>query len=137
MEPSLCESISRLLVDVVKKNSKNKEVDVIENFASQIPVQIIGDPLGIPFDERAPLRNWSLAIPGALAPVVRAGQMQIANGAVAKFKTYLRTLVARCGTETRDSETDVLTRLIVAEDAEELSEKELLQNCIFILNTGH
>ena len=31
----------------------------------------------------------------------------------------------------------MLTRLIIAEDAENLSETELLQNCIFILNAGH
>ena len=96
---------------------KNKEIDVIEDFASQIPIQIIGDLLGIPFDERAPLRNWSLAILGALEPVVSAKQMQIGNKAVTEFKTYLRTLVARRRTEARDPETDVLTRLILAEDA--------------------
>ena len=63
--------------------------------------------------------------------------MQISNEAVDEFKTYLRMLVARRKTEARDPETDVLTRLILAEDAGELSETELLQNCIFILNAGH
>ena len=47
--------------------------------------------------------------------------MQIGNEAVTEFKTYLRTLVARRRTEARDPETDVLTRLIIAEDAENLS----------------
>ena len=93
--------------------------------------------MGIPFDERAPLRNWSLAILGALEPVVSAKQIQIGNEAVTEFKTYLRTLVGRRRTEARDPETDVVTRLIIAEDAENLSETELLQNYIFILNAGH
>ena len=116
---------------------QNNEIDIIDDFASQIPIQIIGDLLGIPFDERAPLRNWSLAILGALEPVVSAKQIQIGNEAVTEFKTYLRTLVGRRRTEARDPETDVVTRLIIAEDAENLSETELLQNCIFILNAGH
>lgn len=137
MQPSLRETISHLLADVAEKNSRNKEIDIIEDFASQIPIQIIGDLLGIPFDERAPLRKWSLAILGALEPVVSAKQMQIGNEAVTEFKTYLRTLVARRRTEARDPEIDVLTRLIIAEDTEDLSETELLQNCIFILNAGH
>lgn len=78
-----------------------------------------------------------MAILGALEPVVSTKQMQISNEAVDEFKTYLRMLVARRKTEARDPETDVLTRLILAEDAGELSETELLQNCIFILNAGH
>ena len=48
MEPSLRETISRLLADVSEKNSKNKVIDVIEDFASKIPIQIIGDLLGSP-----------------------------------------------------------------------------------------
>ena len=59
-------------------------------------------------------------------------EIQTGNKAVAEFKTYLRTLGGHRRTEARDPETDVLTRLIIAEDAENLSETELLQNCIFI-----
>ena len=122
---------------MLRKTQKNKEIDVIGDFSSQIPIQIIRDLLGLPINERAPLRNWSLAILGALEPVVSDKQIQIGNEAVTEFKTYLRTLVARRRTEARDPEIDVLTRLIIAEDTEDLSETELLQNCIFILNAGH
>ncbi len=38
-----------------------------------IPVEVIGRLLGIPRDEREPLRNWSLAILGALEPVLIGG----------------------------------------------------------------
>jgi cytochrome P450 len=137
MEPALRETISRLLDDMAENNSKKGGIDIIEDFASQIPIQIIGDLLGIPFEERKPLRDWSLAILGALEPVVSDNQMRIGNEAVDDFKAYLKTLVSRRRQEDRDPETDVLTRLILAEDAEELSEIELLQNCIFILNAGH
>ena len=43
-------------------------MDVIADFASVLPVQIIGDMLGVPDAERGPLRDWSLAILGALEP---------------------------------------------------------------------
>ncbi|MBV8650551.1 MAG: cytochrome P450, partial [Alphaproteobacteria bacterium] len=36
-------------------------MDVIDDFAAAIPVQLIGDMLGIPQDERGKLRAWSLA----------------------------------------------------------------------------
>jgi len=45
-------------------------------------------------------------------------------------------LQQECGVNNIDPDTDVLTRMIIAEESN-LSETELLQNCIFILNAGH
>ena len=137
MEPRLRSTISILLDRLGEKKEKKGSVDIIEDFACQIPIQIIGDLLGIPFFEREPLREWSLAILGALEPTVSNSQMRLGNTAVEDFKSYLKTLVERRKREKTDPETDVLTRLIIAQGAEELSETELLQNCIFILNAGH
>ena len=67
MEPSLRKTISRLLADVAEKNLREK-IDVIEDFASQIPIQIIGDLLGIPFKARASLHQCCAAIIAALEP---------------------------------------------------------------------
>jgi cytochrome P450 len=52
--------------------------------------------------------------------------------------SYLKDLVAQRRRAPGDPQHDVLTRLIQGEvDGERLSEAELLQNCIFILNAGH
>ena len=45
--------------------------------------------LGIPQDEREPLRGWSLAILGALEPVLSRQQFDTGVSAVADFKDYL------------------------------------------------
>ena len=37
-----------------------------------MPVEVIGNLLAVPRDERGPLRDWSLAILGALEPVIDA-----------------------------------------------------------------
>ena len=70
-------------------------LDLIEDFAAAIPVQLIGDLLGIPQNERGPLRDWSLKILGALEPVLTKEQFDGGVNAVAEFKDYLRDLVAR------------------------------------------
>jgi len=101
-----------------------------------IPVEVIGNLLGIPRDERGPLRAWSLAILGALEPRLTPEQEHAGNEAVTAFKAYLAGVVAERTRHPGDPETDVLTRLIQTEDGG-LSEIELLQNCIFILNAGH
>jgi len=60
------------------------------------------------------------------------------NKAVTDFLAYLETLVARRRQKPGNPERDVLTRLIQGEDnGERLTEKELLHNCIFLLNAGH
>lgn len=134
MEPGLVETVDHLLDAMAEKT----EVDLIEDFASSIPIQIIGNLLDVPMEERGPLRDWSLAILGALEPSLSAEELARGNQAVVEFKAYLEDLIARRRANPGDVETDVLTRLIRGEGADgTLSEIELIQNCIFILNAGH
>jgi cytochrome P450 len=131
MEAGLIGTVDQLL------DQMPPEPDLIEDFASVIPVQIIGNLLDIPMSERGPLRDWSLAILGALEPVLTDAQLQRGHNAVREFKAYLSDLIARRRANPGDPETDVLTRLIIGDTDGQLSEIELIQNCIFILNAGH
>lgn len=134
MEPGLIATVDHLLDAMAGRET----VDLIEEFASTIPIQIIGNLLDVPMAERGPLRDWSLVILGALEPKLTDDQLARGQAAVTEFKTYLEDLVARRRARPGDPETDVLTRLIRGEGADQkLSEIELLQNCIFILNAGH
>jgi cytochrome P450 len=127
------------LVDILLDRLAAKgKVDLIEDFASAIPIEVIGNLLDVPHEEREPLRDWSLAILGALEPVISPEVFAHGNKAVKDFLAYLQTLVARRRTKPGDPNRDVLTRLIQGEEnGERLTEKELLQNCIFLLNAGH
>lgn len=134
MEPGLAALVDRLLDAMATKGS----ADLIEDFAAAIPVEVIGNLLGVPAGERDPLRAWSLAILGALEPVPTQAQHDAGNAAVTDFLAYLRDLVARRRATPGDPEQDVLTRLIAGEaDEQRLSENELLHNVIFLLNAGH
>jgi len=85
-----------------------------------------------------PLRDWSLAILGALEPVIGPEVFARGNKAVKDFLAYLEILVERRRAKPGNPERDVLTRLSQGEDnGERLTSKELLQNCIFLLNAGH
>jgi cytochrome P450 len=99
---------------------------------------VIGNLLDVPVDEREPLRDWSLAILGALEPVIGAEVFARGNKAVKDFLAYLEILVERRRAKPGNPQHDVLTRLIQGEDnGERLTSKELLHNCIFLLNAGH
>ena len=134
MEPGLVQLVDSLLDRLAEQGGG----DLIEDFASAIPVDIIGNLLGVPHPDRGPLRAWSLAILGALEPVVSPEQQALGNQSVTDMLDYLRNLVAARRRQPGDPERDVLTRLIQGEaGGEQLSEVELLQNCIFLLNAGH
>jgi cytochrome P450 len=134
MEPDLVALVERLLDGLAAKGN----VDLIEDYAAAIPIEVIGNLLDVPHDERGPLRDWSLEILGALEPVISAEAFARGNKAVKDFLAYLETLVERRRARPGDPQHDVLTRLVQGEDnGERLTAKELLHNCIFLLNAGH
>ena len=112
--------------------------DLIADLAAAVPVEVIGNLLAVPRAERGPLRAWSLAILGALEPVLGEGQRERGEQAVAEFLAYLVRLVADRRAHPGDPARDVPTRLIMGEThGDRLAEPELLHNVIFILNAGH
>jgi cytochrome P450 len=134
LEGDLIALVDRLIEAIAAKG----DADLIADFAAAIPIEVIGNLLDVPQDEREPLRGWSLAILGALEPVISADVFARGNTAVQEFLGYLEVLVARRRAKPGNPERDVLTRLIQGEaDGERLTEKELLHNCIFLLNAGH
>jgi len=134
MEPGLATLVDGLLDAMAEKG----RVDLIEDFAASIPIEIIGNLLGVPKHERGPLRGWSLAILGALEPVLTPQRAASGNAAVREMLAFLTGLVNERRARPRDPDTDVLTRLILGEnEGERLTESELLHQCIFLLNAGH
>ena len=136
METGLVQLVDSLLDQLEER----REGDLIEDFASAIPVEVIGNLLNVPHTDRGPLRAWSLAILGALEPRITPEQEALGHRSVQEFLSYLRDLVADRRQHPGNPEQDVLTRLIQGESddpANVLSETELLQNCIFLLNAGH
>jgi hypothetical protein len=134
MEAGVVALVDRLLDEAAHRG----EIDLIDDYAGAIPVEVIGNLLAVPRDERGPLRRWSLAILGALEPFPSPEVLAEGNQAVLDFLAYLERLVQDRRARPGDPEKDILTRLIRGESAEDrLSETELLQNCIFILNAGH
>ena len=134
MEPSVVALVDGLLDEM----SGKAQVDLIEEFAGRIPVEVIGNLLAVPHADRGPLRAWSLATLAALEPVPSAEMLERGNRSLVQFKAYMQGLVAARRAHPLDPDEDVLTRLIQGEtDGERLSEEELVQNCIFLLNAGH
>ena len=115
------------------------EFDLIADFAQVLPTEIIAFMLGIPPAYRARLRGYSLAILGALDAVVTPEQLAAGNAAVEEFAAVLTDIIAhRRANPGGAMEGEVLEALIFGtHDGRRLTETELIQNCIFLLNAGH
>jgi hypothetical protein len=134
LEPQLAALIDRLLDAAEAKG----EIDLIDDFAAAVPIEVIGDLLRVPRDARGPLRGWSLAILGALEPVLPPEKLERGNRAVEEFSAYLDDLIAERRRKPGDDPGDVLSALIFGEvEGDRLTHEELVQNCIFLLNAGH
>src|ERR1700742_1500421 len=106
----------RLVDGLLDRLAEKGKFDLIGDFATAIPIEVIGNLLDVPHDEREPLRDWSLAILGALEPVIGEAAFARGNTAVKDFLAYLETLVERRRAKPGNPERDVLTRLIQGED---------------------
>jgi hypothetical protein len=134
---SMVPTLERLIDTLCDAIAEKGEVDLVEDFAAAIPIEVIGNLLGVPHDERGALRAWSLAILGALDPGLAPAQLTIGQQSVADFLEFTRRLVDDRRAHMR-ADDDLLSRLIRDESSgERLSERELLHNCIFLLNAGH
>ena len=147
MEPR----ITTLVDGMLDRFEQTREMDLIEQYAFSLPAEVVCDLLGIPPGDRNELRAWARAILGALEPAPTPEAITAGNAAVESFCAYLRELVDHKRRAGSASEVDVLSTLVDAVDRSKkdereagaldeqpgISEAELLQNCIFMLNAGH
>jgi len=134
-EPLIDEIVDRL-IDRVEEMG---EFDMIEDFAKVLPTEIISFMLGVPESFRSKLRGYSLAILGALDPVVPPERLEAGNRAVEEFSEILDNLINhRRANPEGAGQGEVLEALIFGEhEGRRLTQEELIQNCIFLLNAGH
>jgi len=134
-EPLISQIVDRLLDRVEELG----ELDLIDDFAKELPTEIISFMLGIPEQYRSKLRGFSLSILGALDPVVPDARLKAGNDAVTEFGEILSDLIDhRRANPDSAAQGEVLEGLIFGEhDGRKLTQEELIQNCIFLLNAGH
>jgi cytochrome P450 len=109
--------------------------DLVTKYAEPLPVTVIAELLGVPESERANLRPWSAAIVRLYEVDPPENVILAAEQAVLDFSALLRRLLAQRRSEPQD---DLITALAGVEDGgERLSESELIDTCILLLNAGH
>ncbi|GAA4991233.1 cytochrome P450 family protein [Actinopolymorpha pittospori] len=104
-------------------------VDLINSFAFPLPMTVICELLGVPFEDRDDFRTWSTVV---VADNPTEEEIRSASYAMAG---YLSQLIARKRAEPED---DLLTGLVQArEDDDRFDENELIAMTFLLLVAGH
>jgi cytochrome P450 len=130
--------IQTMVDDLITRAEAVGTMDLIEEFAYPIPVNVICEMLGVPVEDHERFKGWSLDIARGLDSVWLPPESEIpkrSGAARHAIGDYMRGLIAERRAAPRG---DLLSALIAAEEAgDKLSEDELIATCILLLIAGH
>ncbi len=125
------ERIDTLTNELIDRVQLRGEMDLVGDFALQIPLTIISEMLGIPVRDRNNFHRWSSAAVSISSP--RDGLLAMPK--LYQFVAYLRRLVRERRVNPED---DLTSALVKAEaDGTSLSEDELIAMVTILLIAGH
>jgi cholest-4-en-3-one 26-monooxygenase len=116
MEDHFHEVAAGLVDDAVAAGT----VEFVESVSSELPLVAIAELLGIPYEHRRKVFDWSNRMIGATDPDYSGG-LEDASMAAAELYMYANEMAAERRIEPRD---DLVTTLIADHDGDQLSEHE-------------
>lgn len=122
--------VDRLLDQLLQQ----REFDFVADLASHVPGHIIGHLLGVPDKDCPQLRIWSENIVQFFDVGRTQAHKILAENATTEFYFYLSDLIAE---RRKKPQEDLISSLVAAQDAGEMSESELISTCMLILAAGH
>jgi cytochrome P450 len=129
---NLRQRLQNLADELLNRVQARRRMDLIHDYALQIPTTIIAEMLGVPVKDRLKFHRWSNA--AITSTSSRWGVLMALPHAVA-FLRYIRMLVKA---RRANPEDDLVTALVRAEEAgDRLGEDELLAMIFLLLVAGH
>jgi len=108
------------------------EIDLIEHYAFPLPIAVIAEMLGIPYEDRNKFRAWSDSF---VTPAITADASALATSNIMEFVSYLSALFDQRRAEPRN---DLISALLQAEEqGDSLSVPELFSMVVLLIVAGH
>jgi cytochrome P450 len=136
LRPRVRELAGGMVARIADLAAQDRSADLLEHLAGPLPVEVIGELLGVPDSDRWLLRPWSNAIVKMYEHEPAEPARRQAERAAAEFVGYLRELAALRRTRPAD---DLVSDLVAVRDADgaRLSEDELVGTAVLLLMAGH
>jgi len=124
------ESLTEQLLD---RATERSEMDVIRDLALPLPVTIIAEMLGVPASDRERFQRWT-----AILLEMDIGSPLRILGGIPAIRTFLRYLRRLVKLRREQPQNDLISGLVLAEEAgEKLNEDELLAMIFLLLIAGY
>ena len=129
--------IQSLVDGLLDKVAEKGSLEVIEDLAYPLPVNVICEMLGVPPEDHVTFREWSREAARSLDPeeALPPDVVELRKKTFDSFRGYFSTLIDQRRKEPKE---DLISALIAAEEAgDKLTEGELLSTSILLLVAGH
>ena len=124
IEPHIREITVQIIEDAIAKG----DIDFVTEVASELPLQVIAELMGVPHEDRHKVFDWSNRMIGSEDPEYAVSQEDVQNAQIEMFM-YAQQLADQRRAEPRD---DIITKLLEADiDGDALSEMDF--NLFFLL----
>jgi len=126
--------VDAIVAQVVRTILDQREVDVMETLAFEVPIQIIGEMIGVPPADRHRFKAVVRDSAAAMEAGVTDEQIAAAASSMEIMEDYFRDFVNRRRTEPKD---DLTSLLLSARDIDDrLTEDELIGTLILLYAAG-
>jgi len=123
------QEIADELLDRVQAQGR---MDVVEDYAYPLPINVISEMLGVPREDRPQVREWS----GALASGLGLGGQD--DGIVAHMRAFGEYTARLVAEKRRRPADDLISKLVATEEeGDRLGERELLSMITLLIFAGH
>jgi cytochrome P450 len=130
--------IREITTELLRPAAETGSLDVIDELAYPLPLRVICELLGVPFDDRRLLQDWSAKLSEALDPPLGPVEGRLTREAArgrAGFVAYFRKLIEARRSSPR---ADLISYLVhVEEHGRQLDDSDVLATCVLLLNAGH
>jgi cytochrome P450 len=129
---ALLDRLAGAVTRVVEHSALAGEVDLIEDFAYPLPIQVIAELLGVPEADRARFQEWSRAVARGMDRFYSGGEVK---QGLMEIGAYFHGLVEQRSGSDGD---DLVRRLLGARHhGERLSDLEVVALCTALVFGGH
>jgi cytochrome P450 len=127
--------IEALARELLQDLPSSGNFDLLGDFAFALPVRVIAELMGLPFEDWARLRGWSNSLGSAIDLAPSPAVLVQADRSAREMTDYLKGVFAE---RRRDPRGDLVSELLApAAGDDSPTEAQLVANCIFLLCAGH
>jgi len=111
------------------------EIDLIEDFAYPLPVEIFSDMLGLPEERHPQFRYWTQCVARTIDPIMGGEERAASLAGLDEMYAYLEDQADRKRAHPAD---DLLSHLVhIESDGERLTHEELMAQLVTLYMAGH